>query len=210
MTKEKTAYGAKTLKPLTKAIMEYAEELPEETVIHAKALLHLGNRAAVDQALSRLVKLERLSRISRGFYVRLLDSRFGKYSAFPHLVAESLAHTIGESVLPNPSVTANILGLTTQNPIREIYITSGRSRWLTFGRLRVEMRHAPRWYFSVGDQVPGRVLRVAGWEGPRNAANILHRFKGKLSPSDLHKMAAARPKLPSWLAKEVSKLLAND
>ena len=197
------------MKPLTEAIMEYAEGLPEETVIRAKSLLHLGNRAAVNQALSRLVKRKQLSRISRGFYVRLLDSRFGKYSAFPHLVAESLAHAIGESVLPNPSVTANILGLTTQNPIREIYITSGRSRWLTFGRLRVEMRHTPRWYFSVGDRMPGRVLRVAGWEGPLNAANILHRLKGELSPSDLHEMATACPKLPSWLAKEVSEFVAN-
>ena len=198
------------MKLLTKAIMEYAEGLPEEEVIHAKALLHLGNRAAVDQALSRLVKREQLLRISRGFYVRLLDSRFGKYSASSHLVVKSFANAVGESVLPNPSATANVLGLTTQNPIRVIYITSGRSRWLTFGRLRLEMRHAPRWYFNVGDRLPGRALRVAGWEGPGNATNILHRLKSELSPSDLHEMAAARPKLPSWLAKEVSEFVAND
>ena len=198
------------MRPLTKSIMEYAGGLPEEAVIHAKALLHLGNRAAVDQALSRLVKREQLSRISRGFYVRLLDSRFGKYSASSHLVVENLAHAVGESVLPNPAVTANILGLTTQNPTRDIYITSGRSRWLTFGRLRVEMRHAPRWQFSVDNQMSGQVLRAVNWEGPRRAADALRKLKSELSPSDLHEMMTACPRLPTWLAKEVSKFVAND
>lgn len=194
--------------------MEYAEGLPEGAVIHAKALLHLGNRAAVDQALSRLAKREQLLRIYRGFYVRLLESSFeslpGKYPPSVHLVTKHFAHAVGESVVPNPSATANVLGLTTQNPIRIIYITSGQSRWLKFGDSRsVELRHAPRWYFNVGDRLSGRALRVAGWEGPRNAANILYRLKNELSPSDLREMAAARPKLPSWLAKEVTKFVAN-
>ena len=202
------------MKPLTKAIMEYAEGLPEGAVIHAKALLHFGSRAAIDQALSRLAKHEQLLRIYRGFYVRLLESPFeslpGKYPPSVHLVTKNFAHAVGESIVPNPSATANVLGLTTQNPIRVIYITSGPNRWLKFGGSRsVELRHAPRWYFNVGDRLPGRALRVAGWEGPQNAANILRRLKSELSPSDLHEMAAARPKLPSWLAKEVSEFVAN-
>lgn len=39
---------------LTTQIMAHAEHLPEGTALSAKAFLHLGNRAAVDQALSRL------------------------------------------------------------------------------------------------------------------------------------------------------------
>ena len=197
------------MKPLTEAIIEYAEGLPEEAVIHSKALSHLGNRLAVSQALSRLVKREQLSRISRGFYVRLLDSRFGKYSASSHLVVESLAHAVGESVLPNPAVTANILGLTTQNPIRDIYLTSGRSRWLRFGLLQVEMRHAPLWQFNVGNRMSGKVLRAVNWEGPRRAADALRKLKGELSSSDLHEMMDACPQLPPWLAKKVSEFVVS-
>lgn len=202
------------MKPLAKTIMEYAEGLPEGSVIHAKALLHLGNRAAVDKALSRLAKSEQLLRLYRGFYVRLREGRLGdrliKYPPFPHLVVESIARTTGESIAPNPAVTACILGLTTQNPIRDIYITSGPSRWLKFGGTRVvEMRHAPRWQFSVGNRMSGKVLRAANWEGPRRAADALHKLRSELSPSDLHEMMAACPKLPPWLAKEVSKFVAN-
>ena len=54
------------MKSLTEAIMEHAEGLPEDAVIHTKALSHLGNRAAVSQALSRLVK-----RKQWGLYLKL-------------------------------------------------------------------------------------------------------------------------------------------
>ena len=112
------------MKPLTKTIMEYAEELPEGEVIHAKTLLHLGSRAAVDKALSRLVEREQLLRVYRGFFVRLLEGylgdRFFKYPPSAHLIVESIARTTGESIAPHPAVTANRLGLTTQNPLTKI------------------------------------------------------------------------------------------
>ena len=41
---------------LTEQILAHAQGLPEGTLIAAKSLLHLGNRAAIDQALSRLAK----------------------------------------------------------------------------------------------------------------------------------------------------------
>ena len=37
-------------------IMAYAATLPEGALLHPKVLLHLGTRAAIDQALSRLAK----------------------------------------------------------------------------------------------------------------------------------------------------------
>ena len=41
---------------LSEQILAHAEGLPEGAPVSAKGLLHLGNRAAVDQALSRLAE----------------------------------------------------------------------------------------------------------------------------------------------------------
>jgi len=41
---------------LNAGILNFAAKLPEGTPIAAKSLLHLGSRAAVDQALSRLAR----------------------------------------------------------------------------------------------------------------------------------------------------------
>ena len=47
---------------LTEQILAHATGLPEGMPVSAKGLLHLGNRAAVDQALSRLSERGQLIR----------------------------------------------------------------------------------------------------------------------------------------------------
>ena len=54
------------MKSLPEQIMEHAEAMPEATPICPAALLHLGQRAAVGQALSRLARSGRLMRIRQG------------------------------------------------------------------------------------------------------------------------------------------------
>jgi hypothetical protein len=60
---------------LATRIMEHGNGLPEGTPVVAKEMLHLGSRAAVDQALSRLVRRGTLMRAGRGIYVRPVESR---------------------------------------------------------------------------------------------------------------------------------------
>ena len=62
---------------LSSRILEHAAFLPEATPICPAALLHLGSRAAIDQALSRLVHSEQLMRVCRGVYMRPIETRFG-------------------------------------------------------------------------------------------------------------------------------------
>lgn len=99
------------MKTLSGAIMKYAEGLPEAGIIRAKDLLHLGSRTAVDQALSRLTKRRHLLRVSQGFYIRILENSFGKYTPPVPQVIENIANITGESVTPHPAATANRLRL---------------------------------------------------------------------------------------------------
>ena len=62
---------------LAEQILELVRSLPEGTPVTAKGLLHLGNRAAVDQALSRLAASGLLLRPTRGIYLRPARGRFG-------------------------------------------------------------------------------------------------------------------------------------
>ena len=51
----------------------------------------------------------------------------------------------GEIVVANGAAAANALGLTTQVPVREVFLPSGRSRKLKLGAQTVELQHAPPW-----------------------------------------------------------------
>lgn len=79
------------MQTLADQIMKRASTLPEGAPIAAKGLLHLGSRAAVDQALSRLVRRGRLLRAGRGVYMRPLESRFGARTPSIEKVGSSMS-----------------------------------------------------------------------------------------------------------------------
>ncbi len=158
---------------LIEQILAFAETLPEGELLHAKALLHLGSRTAIDQSLSRLVRRGTLIRVGRGAYALPIPTEFGARPPSARKVVEALSQATGEAVAGNPAEAANGLGLTTQVPARRIYLTSGPSRRLnlslpgleakTGAAASVEMRHAPRWQLVLADKPAGRVVRAMAW-----------------------------------------------
>jgi hypothetical protein len=197
---------------LSAHILERSSGFPEGTPICAKGLLHLGSRAAVDQALSRLARQGKLMRVSRGVYTLPVEGRFGKRAPSTSRVVEELARLKGESFAPHGAAAANKLGLTTQVPTRFVYLTSGRSRLLNVGSQVVELRHAPPWQFGIGgaSSSAGDALRALAWLGPKGAAPALRTLKRKLSPAELEDISNARRILPSWLAQQISETVVDD
>ena len=121
------------MKSLPERIMGYAEAKPEATPIQADDLLHLGERATVSRALSRLAHCERLLRVYRGIYMRPIQTRFGLRAPSLHKALASLSELWDVTIVPNGGDAANWLGLTTQNTVRSVYLTSGPNRVLYFG-----------------------------------------------------------------------------
>ncbi|MFN8996786.1 MAG: DUF6088 family protein, partial [Pseudomonadota bacterium] len=97
---------------IPRSILSHAESLPEGGLVSPKEFLHLGSRAAVDQAFSRLTKEGKLLRVGRGIYVTPVSSRFGTRAPAPEKVVQSLAVQSGEVVTPHGANAANALGLT--------------------------------------------------------------------------------------------------
>ena len=195
---------------LPKRIMEHAEASPEATPICPGALLHLGNRAAVDQALSRLARRGRLLRVCRGVYMRPIETRFGVRAPSSPKVIAALSALWGETIVPSGGAAANLLRLSTQVPVRLVYLTSGPSRKLRLSALVLELRHAPRWQLVAPGRAAGLAVRAMAWLGPHEIEKSLDVIKHALSEEDLAELAAARAILPSWLAGPVSTLVAHE
>jgi hypothetical protein len=190
---------------LSEQILAHAEGLPEGAPVSAKSLLHLGNRAAVDQALSRLAERGRLIRTGRGVYLRPVMSRFGTRSPSVEQAVEALASQRGEVIVSSGAAAANTLGLTTQVPVRSVYLTSGRTRKMNLGKQVVELRHAPRWQLALAHRPAGEAVRALAWLGPEKAEAALKALKCKLAQTTFNELVAAAPQLPTWLARSVGK-----
>ena len=194
---------------LSKRIMERACSLPEAVPICAGALLHLGNRAAVDQALSRLARSGRLMRICQGVYMRPVETRFGPCAPSVDKALSALADLWGEIIVPCGGASAHVLGLTTQIPVRSVYLTSGPDRRMRFGNLDVELRHAPRWQLAAPRRRVGEIIRALAWLGPDEVREGLQTVLPALSPEDIDELAEARATMPHWMAEPVSMLVAH-
>ena len=193
---------------LAEQILTYGAMLPEGTPLTAKSLLHLASRAATDQALSRLTRQGKLMRSGRGMYVRPIESRFGTRTPSPEKVVSEMARLRGETVAPHGAAAANRLGLTTQVPMRTIYLTSGRSRRLNLGAQSIELEHAPRWQLTNAGRPSGEVVRALAWAGRSQAHEFLARIKRELPEEVRKELIASRGALPEWLAKTISAELA--
>jgi len=187
--------------------MEHGNGLPEGTPVVAKELLHLGSRAAVDQALSRLVRRGALMR--RAGHLRSpVESRFGARPPVASKVVEAIAAQRGESVAPHGAAAANELGLTTQVPVREVYLTSGRSRRLKLGAQVVELRHVPAWQlvYLEAPQARNSSARMARTEaGERSAPNT----SAKVVPIGVASSRRRPRKASDMDGQEVSALANN-
>lgn len=187
-------------------IENYTQTLPEGALIHAKGLLHLGSRAAVDQALSRLAREGRLIRVARGVYVRPVGGRFGGRPPSPVKVVEAFATLKGETIASSGAAAANALGLTTQVPVRQVYLTSGPSRELQVGAQVVELKHAPRWQLALAERPAGAALRALAWLGHKHSGKAVRALKRRLPETERRALSATSARLPTWAAKRVSAL----
>lgn len=194
---------------LTTNILEQMAGSPEGVPVSAKELLHLGSRAAVDQALSRLARRGQLMRAGRGLYVRPVETRFGQRPPSVEQMVKALADSKGEIIASHGAAAANALGLTTQVPVRAVYLTSGRSRRIELGEQTIELRHAPRWQLVMAGRPAGEVIRALAWLGEAHAGEALRTLRRRLPATALEELASARPRLPTWLAQQISRLVVN-
>lgn len=188
---------------LPASILSYAQSLTEGGVLSPKEFLHLGSRAAIDQALSRLTREGKLLRVARGTYVTPVSSRFGNRAPAPEKVVHALAEQRGEVVTPHGANAANALGLTQQVPIRDVYLTSGRTRKLKLGRAEVMVNHAPRWMLALGSGQAGAAVRALAWMGPNHVQESLATLRRTLPPAEWRALTSARAALPSWMARAI-------
>ncbi len=192
---------------LTESILATATTLSEGGLLSPKEFLHLASRAAVDQALSRLAKEGQLLRVGRGTYTRSVAGPFGTRPPSMDSVIQAIQAASGEVVVNHGAAEANALGLTSQVPIRDVFLTSGPARKLQLGKRVIELQHGNRWQLVLGKRQAGRVIRALGWSGPQTSPAALRRLTKQLTPEDWQDLLSVRKMMPTWMARVVSEAI---
>src|SRR5579859_1963343 len=173
------------MRDLTLKVLKRARAVGQGSALTPRVFDDLGNRAAVDQALSRLTKSGEIRRISRGVYdVAKNHPTLGPLSPDPDAVARAIADQSGYRLQPTPARAANALGLSSQVPAQIIYLTDGSSRKIKVGNRIIHFRHAgPSALLGAGTP-EGVALQAIRAFGPDHlTASIIQQLRQSL-PSD--------------------------
>ena len=167
-------------------------------VFASNEFVSLGSRAAVDQALSRLQRSGTIRRLARGLYeFPRIHSHIGVLSPSPEAVAKAVAAKTHSRLLVSEAKAANLLGLSTQVPAQNVFLTDGPSRTMQIGRQEIILRHAaPSRMIGAGSEA-GIVIQAVRSFGPEAAGDIPVESLSKKLPaavkSDLKRLASAAP-----------------
>lgn len=95
----------------------------------------LGTSTAIRKALSRLVETGRVERMGQGIYViPKYDKVFGKVLPSIEQIANILAKKDHVKIKPSGQYALNKVGLSTQVPMRLVFLTSGHSKKIQIGK----------------------------------------------------------------------------
>lgn len=175
----------------------------EGSIVSARSLERIASRGAIDQTLSRLARAGEIIRISRGMYVVPVRGKFGSYPPSPEKVVRAYSKAKRKRIVPHGAVAANRLGLTTQQPIRQVYLTPGQPGRLELGTNPVEVRHAPEWQTILPNQPAGEAIRAMAYMGKERAKESAVKIRRVLGPAEWAKIKRARSRLPEWVVKAV-------
>lgn len=173
------------------------------TVMSASSFSDLGSREAVDQTLSRLAREGVLLRIARGKYVRPQSGRFGSFPPAASTVVKSLAKTRGRAIVESGAVSANRLGITTQQPIRQVFQTAGRGTKLALGKNTVQVLHVPKWQTMYANREAGRALRALAYAGKSEALSAARTIRRMLATPEWETLRKAKGRVPKWVSEAV-------
>ena len=163
----------------------------------------LGNRAAVDQALSRLVRSGDIRRLARGLYDYPKNHPdFGDVPPSVDRVASALAEKDNLKIQPSGAYAANLLGLSDQVPAKIVLLTDGSARVVQVGNWHIKFKKTTPKNMATAGRVSGLVIQALRYMKQENIDDrIIKKLKGKLSDEDKKQLMSDLRYAPAWIGE---------
>ena len=177
----------------TKTILRRIRGKQRGWVFTPREFADVGPRTAIDQALSRLQRNGTIRRLTRGIYeFPRIHPSIGVLSPSPEAVAKAIAARTNSRIQVSQAKAAN-MGLSTQVPAQNIFLTEGPSRTLKIGNQTIVLKHAASSRMIGAGTEAGVVIQAVRAFGPKGANEI--------------PVAAISEKLPGTVKSEIKRLL---
>lgn len=169
-----------------------------------------GNAKAVSKALQRLVKAGEIERVAVGIYVRpVMDTIIGKVSTSIEDIAKAIARRDRARIVPTGIYALNRLGLSTQVPLKVVFLTDGAARKIKIRNTSITFKKtAPKNLAAVGEisRLAIQALRSIGKE--KVTTDEIKKIQQLLRKEKKSKLEHDIRLAPAWI-REIMKPVLN-
>jgi len=181
------------------------------TVLTARDLQDLGTPDAVRQALGRGARSGQLTKVARGFYsIPQVDSQLGELPARVEAVLEALRTRDGIRLLPSGAHSANLLGLTTQVPVRLVFLTDGPARRIRVGKQEIVLKRTTARQMATAGRISGTVIQALRWLGRDNVdPKVVNHLRRRLNTKEKRELVRDVRHAPVWVGDVLLRIAAS-
>lgn len=192
-------------------ILGLVQSRPAGWVFTPADLSDLGSRNAVAAALKRYKKAGLIRQIARGFYDRPRNHpQFGVLAPDLKEVEQALKRRDAIRLQPTGAYAANLLHLSTQVPVRIVYLTDGPARRLRVGKTHIILRRTTPRNMATAGTASGLVIQALRWLGKKSDhSSTIPLLRKALSVDDRHRLASDARYAPAWIATIMREVSTN-
>lgn len=171
----------------------------------------LGGQKAILQALLRHTNSGTIRRLARGLYdYPRKHPKLGSLEPTIENIVKALAGRDALRLQPTGAYAANLLGLSTQVPMKVVYLTDGRSRKVQVGKRQITLKQTTPRNMTTAGKISGLLIQAL--------RHIGHDYVDDKMMAKIDKQldASARKQLikdiryaPAWIAEIFRKVAAK-
>ncbi len=163
----------------------------------------IGSEDAIHQALKRLSEKGILLRIAHGIYLyHKTDPELGILYPPINEIAKAIAKRDKARIIPTGIQALNLLGLSTQVPMKVVYLTDGAQRDIDIGNQSIRFKKTSPKNLAVKGEINGLVIQALREIGNGNVSaeqlKIIIEILQKENPTIVENDASLAP---VWISK---------
>jgi len=162
----------------------------------------LGSRNAIASALKRYKQKGSIRQLARGLYdYPGIDPELGVIQPSMEAIAKALAGRDATRMQPTGAYAANLLGLTTQVPMRIAFLTDGLPRTVQVGNRQITLKQTTPRNMATAGRISGLVIQALRHLGQQNVNDqIISQLSRRLDGDAKAQLLKDVRYAPAWIA----------
>jgi hypothetical protein len=179
------------------------KNLPKGSILFVEDFLDYGNTENIKKALLRLKEKGMLVRLAFGIYLYpKTDKDLGVLYPSVEDIAQAIARRDKARIIPTGISALNKLGLSTQVPLKAVYLTDGAARVVKIGNRTITFKKASPKNLLAKGEISGLVIQALKSIGKDKVeGDMLIKIKSMLKKEKEENIMHDAKLAPAWINK---------